>query len=237
MRATQSRETARVRLLEAAKQAFAKRGFEDVTVRDICRAANANLALVNYHFGDKLGLYLEVVEEAIQRISSFNALTMQPPRGEQSSAQEKLEHFVRTMLRVRIQHLGSEVWIHGLMQHEMLRPTEAAARIARATIAPRVRYLASIIAELLDCPVKDPRVLRCVSSVHGLCLVYLRMVQMPEAFRRAVAEFSEVEPLDVDRAADHVIAFSLAGIREVSTRRTTAAASGAVKADRVRPRR
>lgn len=215
VRRRQLRETARERLLEAAKRAFAMRGFEDVTVRDICRDANANLALVNYHFGDKFGLYLEVINEAIARITTFNELTMQAPDG--SSARQKLEHFVRTVLRVTAIDWGSDVWIHKLMQHEMARPTDAAAKIARAAIAPRVRYLATIIAELIGCPANDERVLRCVTSVHGLCMVYLRLFRMPEAFRKVMSESAEVHQIDVDAAAEHVITFSLAGIQEVSS--------------------
>ena len=49
------RET-RDRLLKASTRLFADRGFKHVTVREICRAARANVAAVNYHFGDKLGL-------------------------------------------------------------------------------------------------------------------------------------------------------------------------------------
>ena len=49
----------RARLLKAAEQLFAERGFRKVTVREICHAAKANVAAVNYHFGDKLGLYRE----------------------------------------------------------------------------------------------------------------------------------------------------------------------------------
>src|SRR6516225_8210096 len=59
------RET-RERVLKAAAQLFADRGFKKVTVRDICRAARANVAAVNYHFGDKGGLYREVLQLAIE---------------------------------------------------------------------------------------------------------------------------------------------------------------------------
>jgi len=45
----------RERLLGEAARLFAARGFARVTVRDICRAANANVAAINYHFHGKRG--------------------------------------------------------------------------------------------------------------------------------------------------------------------------------------
>jgi TetR/AcrR family transcriptional regulator, regulator of cefoperazone and chloramphenicol sensitivity len=210
-RRTRSDGDTRERLIEAAKVLFAERGFDDVTVRDICREANASLALVNYHFGDKLGLYAEVVDEAIRLIRNFNHETMQAPDG--SSAEERLEHFVRVFLSRVFRPVGSEAWVHQLMQHEVSRPTEFAPRIGRQAIAPRIRYLAGVIGELLTWPPNDPRVMRCVGSVHGLCLIYARIGQMPEPLRRAITEEPWTEVLDVDAAAEHVLAFSLAGIR------------------------
>ncbi len=56
----------RTRVLTAAARLFAASGFKKVTVREICRAASANVAAVNYHFGDKLGLYREVLGKAIE---------------------------------------------------------------------------------------------------------------------------------------------------------------------------
>ena len=56
---TRDRET-RERVLRSAAQLFADRGFKKVTVREICRAARANVAAVNYHFGDKGGLFFKL---------------------------------------------------------------------------------------------------------------------------------------------------------------------------------
>ena len=54
----------RRQLLEAAGAVFAEVGFRNATVREICRHAGANIAAVNYHFGDKETLYAEVLRYA-----------------------------------------------------------------------------------------------------------------------------------------------------------------------------
>ncbi|MGH8067886.1 MAG: TetR/AcrR family transcriptional regulator [Candidatus Entotheonellia bacterium] len=54
----------RQRLLEAVGEVFAERGFRAATVRDICQRAKANIAAINYHFGDKERLYTAVLKYA-----------------------------------------------------------------------------------------------------------------------------------------------------------------------------
>src|SRR5882724_3968306 len=51
----------RQRLLEVAGAVFAEHGFQNATVREICKRADANVAAINYHFGDKQGLYSETL--------------------------------------------------------------------------------------------------------------------------------------------------------------------------------
>ncbi|HXY19878.1 MAG TPA: TetR/AcrR family transcriptional regulator [Gemmatimonadales bacterium] len=55
-------QEARERLIEAARQAFAKDGFEGASVRDITARARANLGAITYHFGSKEALYHAVIE-------------------------------------------------------------------------------------------------------------------------------------------------------------------------------
>ena len=56
----------REKLLEAAGPIFANRGYQATTIREICAAAGANVAAINYHFGDKLGLYTEVLQQSVR---------------------------------------------------------------------------------------------------------------------------------------------------------------------------
>ncbi|MEE8398006.1 MAG: CerR family C-terminal domain-containing protein [Desulfobacterales bacterium] len=51
---------AKDRILDAAEELFAQNGYAAVSVRQITAAARCNLAAVNYHFGNKKNLYLEV---------------------------------------------------------------------------------------------------------------------------------------------------------------------------------
>src|SRR5210317_339126 len=53
-------ELTRDRLLDEAEELFAQKGYHAVSVREITKAADSNLAAVNYHFGNKQNLYLEV---------------------------------------------------------------------------------------------------------------------------------------------------------------------------------
>jgi len=52
----------RERLMDAAQELFAERGFEGVSLRDITGAAEANVAAVNYYFGSRENLIAALVE-------------------------------------------------------------------------------------------------------------------------------------------------------------------------------
>jgi len=52
------------RLIAAARQIFADRGFRAATVRQIAALAGTNLASINYHFKSKEALYLAVLRQS-----------------------------------------------------------------------------------------------------------------------------------------------------------------------------
>ena len=55
----------KLRLLDAAEQLFAERGFEAVSVRDVTKLAKANVAAVNYHFGSREEMVALVVSRYV----------------------------------------------------------------------------------------------------------------------------------------------------------------------------
>jgi len=201
----------RRRLLDAARRLFADHAYDDVTVRDICREAGVNLALVNYHFGDKLGLYDAVLSDVIERIREFNAVAMNEPAD--SPPEHRLRVFVQAFLERIFQAHEADGWAHKIIQHELNRPTDAVNRIIEEAIVPRLRYLSAVVTELLGCEPNDRRVMQCVGSVHGLCLVYSRMLLAPKLTVVAPDLAPPGGRPDFNTAVEHVTKFSLAGIR------------------------
>lgn len=57
-----SARPAKERILDAAEQLFAQRGFYGVSLRDITQEAGVDVALVSYHFGGKRELFTAVFE-------------------------------------------------------------------------------------------------------------------------------------------------------------------------------
>jgi AcrR family transcriptional regulator len=50
-------EVTRERILDAAEELFAHHGFDGVTIRQVTRKANVDVALAHYYFGTKRGLF------------------------------------------------------------------------------------------------------------------------------------------------------------------------------------
>ena len=206
----------RARLLDAGTRLFAERGYHNVSVRDICAAAGANVAAVNYHFGGKLGLYRKVVGSAIAAIRALSEAQIFAP--DNLPAEDRLRHYVRAFLpliagRDARAEAAGVAWIHQIMRHERSDPTPLAPWIAAQAVTPRVKYLSRIMVELLGCAPNDARVKRCVVSVQAQLLFYA-----PDKFRESAFKGWPPGPAELARAADHIAEFSLAGIRRIATR-------------------
>jgi TetR/AcrR family transcriptional regulator len=99
-------------LLETARNQFLARGFASVTIRQIAAAAGSSPATIHYHFGDKLGLYRAMLEEAFEPVAE--ALQRL------GSASQTADIDVAEVIRLYTRMLAANPWVPPLIVQEVL---------------------------------------------------------------------------------------------------------------------
>jgi len=206
------------RLLTAAANLFAERGFHGTSVRGIAERAGVNVASGNYHFGSKKELYLEVLRAQFLTVRTELREHGASPPPEQLShlshadVVEVLRSRVRTMLELLI---GPSPSLHAtLMQREMCDPSEALPVIVAEFIAPMTEEMSTIVAHLFP-KMGAGDVESCVRSIAGQVLFY--RFAMP-----AMLHLQGRKKYTRDAAttiADHITAFSLGGAARIAAKR------------------
>ena len=204
----------RRQLLEAAGAVFAAAGFRNATVREICRRAGANIAAVNYHFGDKEALYAEVLRYAQQK--AFEKYPLLPGMGIDASPADKLRAFIRSFL-LRIFDSEPTAWFGKMMLREMIEPTGALDSLLEERMRPMADQIRDIVAEILGCLPNDEQARLCSLSVVSQCVFYHHC-------RRMVARLFPEQRLDataIEPLADHITRFSLAAMKHMPEPKTS----------------
>lgn len=198
----------RLRLLEAAAQEFADHGYHHATVRDICRKADANVAAVNYHFGDKCGLYAATLKHWIGvSLEKFPPLMGVAP---DAPAVDRLRGFIEGSLR-RMLDTGSAGWHGQLMAREMVEPTEAFDSLVHETIRPMCELLHGIVRDVAGVELDEQTVRSCAMSVIGQCCFYKHSREVVSRLFGGDVYTGEF----VQITADHITQFSIAGINAI----------------------
>jgi AcrR family transcriptional regulator len=199
------------KLIEAAGPVFAEHGFQSATVREICARAGANVAAVNYHFGDKLGLYTAVLKESVRaaKVRVFqNILSREAPP----------EEILRGVIRARLQsanRTGLPDWHFTIMVHEMAQPTPAMSRVVKEIVRPIHERMLELIGSITGLPPHGEKNRLCVLSVMGQVLMYI--LQGP--FLARIWPELKMMPEQLDRIADHIADFSLAYLHSLAGER------------------
>jgi AcrR family transcriptional regulator len=191
------------RIIEAAGEIFAAKGFEAATVREICTRADANVAAINYHFGDKQRLYIEAVKRAHRRREMQFPMPEWAPA---AKAETKLTDFIITLLK-RMTSSDSG-WESELMSREIARPTEACAELARESIRPHFAVLNEILTEIIPAANELERHLTAFSIV-GQCLHY----KFADPVIRQLVSEEEYAGYEVELLAGHITEFTLRSLR------------------------
>lgn len=78
-------------ILDVAEKVFSELGYDGASTRMISGEANVNMAMLNYYFGSKEGLFIAVFE---RKINSFKALMQNIAEDESLSSWGKLEQCI-----------------------------------------------------------------------------------------------------------------------------------------------
>ncbi len=210
IRPIESDETTKTRLVEAAGEVFGERGFRDATVREICARASANVAAVNYHFGDKASLYRATLLRAHRAgVEMFPPLGDTPP---DAPAEERLRGFVSAFVR-RLLSPERPAWHARLMSREMAEPTGLIDTLVREAILPLYGMLSGIVAEIVP-PGTDPAAIRLsAQSIVGQCVFHRVCAPVADA----LAAIVDAPRPSHERIADHIWRFSLAALTNAKT--------------------
>lgn len=88
------------RILDAATEAFAEKGYRGTSTRDICKRAGVNQALINYYWGSKERLFADVCTACNQWVLSLAQAAIEPGHG--------LEETISTFVRRMLEHLADD---------------------------------------------------------------------------------------------------------------------------------
>ncbi|MGB5218069.1 MAG: CerR family C-terminal domain-containing protein [Smithella sp.] len=200
----------RMAIMETAGKIFAEEGFTKATIRDICREAGANIAAINYHFGDKKGLYLAVLKHYQEMVFQ----TYPPDLGinEKQKPEEKLQAYIRLFLS-RIMDEGRPAWFGRLLAREFTQPSWAFDILVKETIRPSFQLLTEIIAEILGNSAEERIVRLCSMSIVGQCLYF----RHSHTVINRLFPGELFGPKQIKELTEHITLFSLNGMTKAKT--------------------
>ena len=199
----------RNRLLDTGERLFCEKGFDATSIRDLTAAANCNVAAVNYHFGGKDKLYLEVFRRRMLimrdlRIASID--NVMSPNGREIGLEDLLRAFVRSFIEPHLKETGASRFSK-LMAREMFDPRLPRNVLLEEMIIPVVTALQQALIKL--CPDLDQK--KAVLCIHSLIAQLIHTIRAKEVFDKV--DNDKLPTADLTGTVEHIVEFSAAGIR------------------------
>jgi TetR/AcrR family transcriptional regulator len=138
----------RKRILDAALQSFAEKGFDGATTRQIAGRANVPLGLLRYYFGDKLKLWQASVDQAFGELrSGLDATTFKP----RSAAEDRDPvSAIRSGIRAHVHFVAKNPEFVRLMHEEGKRRGPRMRWLVDRHVTPLFERLVPVIAHLQE---------------------------------------------------------------------------------------
>lgn len=204
------RSGTRDRILGTAERLFSEYGYDGVSLRQIGAAADAQIALISYHFGSKDKLYRAVLENRISPVSERRREALREAlagQGGPPTIEAVLDAFARPWIEMR----GTEQGRHytRLIAREVNDPREAERGIVRDLLDPlAVEFLAAMETVLPE---------RSRSDVHGAYHFFTSTLLMtlanPERVKRLSGDL--IDDRSDDSAVERLVRFVARSLRSI----------------------
>jgi AcrR family transcriptional regulator len=208
----------RHRLEEAALLVFAKKGFDGAGLREIAGLAKANIAMIQYHFGGKEGLYREALRYAFGAGPCHLMSLPKPPNPDAPGAVELAKKSLRTFIHnfldefflctgtgtylpVEVERAAKILW-----GREMQEPRPNLEDFILESIQPYRDYLdACILALRPDLDAEGQyRMGMCIQAQILFIYKHMEMIRLTRG--------KAYTPADIDSLTEHLTQFSLRGL-------------------------
>jgi AcrR family transcriptional regulator len=203
-----------VALLDAAERLFSKNGIEGTSIRDIVKEAGTNLGAINYHFGTKDRLALEVFARRLEpvnreRIARLDALEAATGPGK-LTLEQILDALIRPVLEFDEDGTKNCDDFMRLISRCFQEPNPEVKRFVEQQFAEVVhRFDSAVLRVMPELPAGDLfwRMTFLHGALHHGLQTWLRFDQVPYAMLNPAAEKPDREGL-----IRRLIAFTAAGI-------------------------
>ena len=196
------------RILDTAERLFAEHGFDGANVRTITDEAQCNLASVNYHFGGKDKLYIEVFRRQLVHLRQVRIAGIEEVLKTQGS-NLTIEQLLRAFAHVFLDPLVEPSQGHRftqLMLRELSDPLLPANLLCEEMFFPVSQVLLEALHRLY--PQLHQRV--ATQCIHSLIGQLVHVVQVRKLFIR---QSGEHPVLDLATMIEHIVRFSASGFQ------------------------
>ncbi len=194
------------KLLDVACHVFAEKGFWEAKITEICRRAEANVAAVNYYFGDKESLYVAAWRQTIEKHVTSNIL---PP--DDLAPEERLRVTIQKIIKKTMFIDKKASYFRRLELMELANPTGLIDETWNELLEPRKQELLKMIRDLLGPSASEDDLKLCSMSIVNQCRGFILI----QKSRLADIQIQDVTPAMIEQISEHIFRFSLAGIEAI----------------------
>lgn len=201
-------ESSKERILAAGEVMFGQHGYDATTVRKIAARADVPVALINYHFGSKEGLYRTIFETRSPAIRGQRVVGLQLARSE-ADWDRRVELVVKALIvpMFGLRNDGNNGAFGHILARELSDPNSEGRGIFREMFDPVANMMIDALAECF------PDWTRAEVNWAYQTMLGAMMIVMMDNGRIARLSGGTATSDEPEVAATHIVAMLTAGLK------------------------